>query len=147
MNKNVCEIVNEFIKKYPMTIAWRVKKHSKVVEKFLNPDEEVKFAFAAQKNDSTTDIFNTYVVALTNKRIILGRKRLFFGFFYTSITPDMFNDLTVKMGIVWGKIYIDTVRELVVLSNIDPKALDVIETNITEYMMNEKKKYPERKEA
>lgn len=141
MNKNVYEIVNEFIKKYPMTIAWRVKKHSKIVEKFLNPDEEVKFAFAAQKNDSTTDIFNTYVVALTNKRIILGRKRLFFGFFYTSITPDMFNDLTVKMGIVWGKIYIDTVRELVTLSNIDPKALDVIETNITEYMMNEKKKY------
>ena len=141
MNKNVCEMVNEFIKKYPMTIAWRVKKHSKIVEKFLNPDEEVKFAFAAQKNDSTTDIFNTYVVALTNKRIILGRKRLFFGFFYTSITPDMFNDLTVKMGIVWGKIYIDTVRELVILSNIDPKALDLIETNITEYMMNEKKKY------
>ena len=141
MNKNVCEMVNEFIKKYPMTIAWRVKKHSKIVEKFLNPDEEVKFAFAAQKNDSTTDIFNTYVVALTNKRIILGRKRLFFGFFYTSITPDMFNDLTVKMGIVWGKIYIDTVRELVTLSNIDPKALDSIETNITEYMMNEKKKY------
>ena len=141
MNKNVYEMVNEFIKKYPMTIAWRVKKHSKIVEKFLNPDEEVKFAFAAQKNDSTTDIFNTYVVALTNKRIILGRKRLFFGFFYTSITPDMFNDLTVKMGIVWGKIYIDTVKELVVLSNIDPKALDSIETNITEYMMNEKKKY------
>ena len=141
MNKNVCEMVNEFIKKYPMTIAWRTKKHSKVVEKFLNPDEEVKFAFAAQKNDSTTDIFNTYVVTLTNKRIILGRKRLFFGFFYTSITPDMFNDLTVKMGIVWGKIYIDTVRELVILSNIDPKALDLIETNITEYMMNEKKKY------
>ena len=134
-------MVNEFIKKYPMTIAWRVKKHSKVVEKFLNPDEEVKFAFAAQKNDSTTDIFNTYVVALTNKRIILGRKRLFFGFFYTSITPDMFNDLTVKMGIIWGKIYIDTVKELVILSNIDPKALDSIETNITEYMMNEKKKY------
>ena len=141
MNKNVYEMVNEFIKKYPMTIAWRAKKYSKVVEKFLNPDEEVKFAFAAQKNDSTTDIFNTYVVALTNKRIILGRKRLFFGFFYTSITPDMFNDLTVKMGIIWGKIYIDTVKELVILSNIDPKALDSIETNITEYMMNEKKKY------
>lgn len=141
MNKNVTEMVNEFMKKYPMTIAWRVKKHSKIVEKFLNPDEEVKFAFAAQKNDSTTDMFNTYVVALTNKRIILGRKRLLFGFFYTSITPDMFNDLTVKMGIVWGKIYIDTVKELVILSNIDPKALDLIETNITEYMMNEKKKY------
>ena len=142
MNKNVCEMVNEFIKKYPMTIAWRVKKHSKVVEKFLNPDEEVKFAFAAQKNDSTTDIFNTYVVALTNKRIILGRKRLFFGFFYTSITPDMFNDLTVKMGIVWGKIYIDTVKEFVTLSNISKAALSEIETKITSFMMEEKKKYP-----
>ena len=141
MNKNVYEMVNEFIKKYPMTIAWRAKKHSKDVEKFLNTDEEVKYAYKKKKNDSTTDIFNTYVVALTNKRIILGRKRLFFGFFYTSITPDMFNDLTVKMGIVWGKIYIDTVKELVILSNIDPKALDSIETNITEYMMNEKKKY------
>ena len=25
MNKNVYEMVNEFIKKYPMTIAWRLK--------------------------------------------------------------------------------------------------------------------------
>ena len=135
------ELVKRFKNKYPGTVAWRLFPNANVIDKHVNPDEEVKFAFAAQKNDSTTDIFNTYVVALTNKRIILGRKRLFFGFFYTSITPDMFNDLTVKMGIVWGKIYIDTVKELVILSNIDPKALDSIETNITEYMMNEKKKY------
>ena len=36
---------------------------------------------------------------------------------------------------------IDTVKELVILSNIDKKALGEIETYITEYMMEEKKKY------
>ena len=35
---------------------------------------------------------------------------------------------------------IDTVKELVVLSNIDKGALGEIETYITEYMMEEKKK-------
>ena len=38
-------------------------------------------------------------------------------------------------------ITIDTVKEMVNLSNIDKKALTEIETNITEFMMEEKKKY------
>ena len=53
----------------------------------------------------------------------------------------MFNDIKVKSGIIWGKIYIDTVKEFIPLSNIQNDALDEIETNITEYMMEEKKKY------
>lgn len=133
--------VKSFKKKYPMTIAWRIKKHSRVIQKFLNPGEEVLYAFAGQKNFNPLNVINTYVVVLTNKRIILAQKRLFFGFFYTTITPDLFNDLQVKQGIVWGKIIIDTVKEEVTISNIDKRALDDIETNISEYMMNEKRKY------
>ena len=53
----------------------------------------------------------------------------------------MFNDLTVDAGLLWGQINIDTVKETVVLSYIDKKSLDEIETHITEYMMEEKKKY------
>jgi len=45
------------------------------------------------------------------------------------------------MGLVWGKISIDTAKEVVFLSNIQKEALSEIETNITEYMMEEKKKY------
>ena len=81
------------------------------------------------------------MIALTNKRILIGQKRLIFGYFFTAITPDMFNDLKVKAGIIWGRIYIDTVKEYIPLSNIQKDALDEIETNITEYMMEEKKKY------
>ena len=137
----VYEKVKEFKNKYPKTIAWRLKAHSKVIEKYLNPGEEVAFVFAAQKGFSSFDLFSTFVVALTNKRILLAQKRLFFGYIYLAITPDMFNDLTLNTGIIWGKLYIDTVKETVVLSNIDKGAMDTIETEITEYMMKEKQKY------
>ena len=44
-------------------------------------------------------------------------------------------------GLIWGDVIIDTVKEKVHLSNIDPKGLIEIETVITEFMMKEKKKY------
>ncbi|MGE5455970.1 MAG: PH domain-containing protein [Ignavibacteriales bacterium] len=134
--------VKEFKRKYPWTISWRLWQHCKIVDMHLNPGEVVKFAFAAQKNDNPFDIISTYVIALTNKRILLGQKRLLFGYFYTAITPDMFNDLNLKMGLIWGNVNIDTVKEVVILSHIQREALTEIETEITEYMMREKKKYP-----
>lgn len=142
MKSLVYQKVKEFKQKYPMTISWRLKSHCKVIDVHLNPDEIVNYAFAAQKNDNPFDIITTYVVALTNKRILLGQKRLLFGYFFKAITPDMFNDITVSMGLIWGKVHIDTVKEVVHLSNIQREALDDIETAVTEYMMREKKKYP-----
>lgn len=136
--------VKEFKKKYPFTIGWRLRANSKVVEQFLNPGEKVLYAFTAQKNDNPLDIVTTCVVTLTNKRILIGQKRVVFGFFYTSITPDMFNDLKIRMGLLWGKVIIDTVNELVILSNVQKDALDEIETHISEYMMKEKKKYSKK---
>lgn len=137
----IYDLVVDFKHKYPGTIAWRIKKHSKIVEMHLNPGEKVYYAFAAQKNDVFYDIFTSCVVALTNRRILIGQKRLLFGYFFSAITPDMFNDLKVKMGLIWGKVYIDTIKEKVILSKIARRALPEIETKITEYMMREKKKY------
>lgn len=142
----VYEKLKEFKNKYPSTIAWRMKRHAKVVENYLNPGEEVRFAFPAQKGNSSIDIFSTFVVVLTNKRILLAQKRVLWGYTYLAITPDMFNDLTVSVGIIWGKLYIDTVKETVMLSNISKLAMDDIETEITEYMMAEKQKYEKSKD-
>ena len=141
MKSLVYQKVKEFKQKFPMTISWRLKAHSKVIEEHLNPGEVVNYAFAAQKNANPFDIITTYVVVLTNKRILLGQKRLLFGYFFKAITPDMFNDITVSMGLIWGKVTIDTVNEQVYLSNIQREALADIETAVTEYMMREKKKY------
>ena len=142
MEKNITvyERLVAFKKKYPMTLAWRLRKHADIIEKHLNPDEKVLYAFAAQKNDNPLDILSTFAVVLTNKRIMLGRKRILFGYFFTAITPDLFNDLKVFMGIIWGRIYIDTVKEFTPISNIDRNALPEIETKITEFMMEEKRK-------
>ena len=141
MSNSVYKKVLRFQKKYPDTVAWRLKKNSRVVQMHLNPDEEVLYAFAAQKNDNPLNLIETAVVALTTKRILIGRKRVVFGYFLDSITPDMFNDLNVIGGVIWGKVCIDTIKEEVMLSNIDKKALPEIETHITEYMMEAKKKY------
>ena len=139
-SNTVLEKVLEFKEKYSMSICFRLAKNAEIIEKHLNPDEKVLYVFAAQKNNNPFDIFSTAVIALTDKRLLIGRKRVVFGYFLDSVTPELFNDLKVLSGVIWGKIYIDTAKEFITLSNIDKKALPEIETMITSYMMKEKQK-------
>ena len=134
----------KFKRRYPSTIAWRLKKHCHRIEEHLNPDEEVKYVFVGQRNNVFYDIITTGVFVLTNKRLLIASDRILFGYFLYSITPDMFNDLTVVSGILWGKVIIDTIKEEVFVSNLSKRSLDEIETKVTQYMMEEKKKYPLR---
>ena len=136
----VYELVLKFKKKYSMSVAWRLRKNAKIIEMHINPDEKPLYAFVAQKNNNPFDIFSTAVIVLTDKRLLIGRKRVVFGYFLDSVTPELFNDLKVLSGVIWGKIHIDTVKEFITLSNIDKKALPEIETMITSYMMREKQK-------
>ncbi len=137
----VYEKALEFKRKYPATIAWRLKAHCKVIDKHLNPGEVVNYVFVAQKCSTIVgDVMATYVVALTNKRILMAQKRMLFGYFLTAITPDMFNDLNVKTGMLWGEIQLDTIKEVVKFKNIQNNAIPEIETAISEYMMAEKQK-------
>lgn len=143
MKNRIYEEVRKFKRKYPLTIAFRLKSHAKVASKFVDDDEEIKYVFVAQKNYHSYEIFNTNLVVLTDKRLIVVTKRLIFGYFFRMITPEMFNDLTVKNGIIWGKVIIDTIKEKVVLSNIDSRALSEIDDNITMYMLEAKKSLKE----
>ena len=129
------------MKKYPMTIAWRLRSHCKVIDKHLNTGEKILYIFTGQKNDSYINFLNTYVVVFTNKRIMLATKRVLFGYFFKSITPDMYNDLTIHRGLVWGSIVLDTMKEVITITNLDKKSLDDIETNITEVIIKYKKEF------
>ena len=133
--------VKEFLSKYPFTIAWRIKAHCSIIDRHLNPGEKILYIFAGQKNDRAVDIMNTYVVAFTDKRIMLATKRLVFGYFFKTVTPDMYNDLTIHKGLLFGSVTLDTIKEVITITNIDPKALSEIETNITEIMISQKKMY------
>ena len=141
MTNIIYDKIKDFKKRYPSTIAWRLKAHSKVAAEHINDDEEVLYAFAAQKLPSVFNITSTYAIVLTDKRILLAQKRLIFGYFYYTITPDMFNDLTLKMGLFWGKVIIDTIKETVCLTCLSKAALREIETVLSKYMMQEKRQY------
>lgn len=135
-NKKILEEqLARFKSKYPLTIGWRLNKNSRVLLEHLHDDEVIKYAFYAQKNKSSFDVTSTGIVAVTNKRLLIARDRVVIGYFFDSITPEMFNDLKVRSGIIWGKIIIDTIKEIVILSNISKSALVEIEEEITSAMM------------
>ena len=54
---------------------------------------------------------------------------------------DIKFSVKVTKNLIWSDIEIDTVKENIYISNIDPKGAVEIETKITEFMMSEKKKY------
>ena len=133
--------VMEFKRKFPGTVAFRIKAHSRIAQMHLNPDEKVLFAFCGQKNDKSWSIINSCVVVLTNKRIIIGQKRLLWGYFFTTVTPDLYSDLKVRKGLIWSDVEIDTVKENIYLTNLSEKGAIEVETVITDFMMKEKKRY------
>ena len=135
----VLEKALEFKRNYPLTIAWRLKQHSKVINKHLTQDEEVIFVFAGQKSWFAGDLFSTYIVALTNKRILVAEKRLIFGYYFISVTPEMYNDLSVQSGMIWGKVFIDTIKENVIINHVDKRSLAEIQNEISTYMHEEKR--------
>ena len=131
---------------YPGSVCWRLKKHAEIIEKHLNPGEKPLYVFCGQKNDRFYDVFTSCVVTLTNRRILIGQKRVLWGYFLSAITPDLYNDMQIYQGLIWGKVTIDTIKEEVVISNLSKKSLPNIETNISEFMMEAKKKYKQPKD-
>ncbi len=140
------DLVKKFKNKFSSTVAWRLFQNSRIVEQHINPDEKINYAFVGQKNESPFDFFQTAVVAITDKRLLIGQKRVLYGYALSSITPDLYNDMQVYQGLMWGKIVIDTVKEKIVISNLSKKSLIEIETKITQFMMEEKKKYGKKED-
>ena len=130
-----------FLDKYPHGVSWRVKRHCSIIDKHLNPDEELLYVFAGQYDNITWSLCNTVVVAITSERLILGQKYILPGYKFVSITPDLYNDLSVYSGIFWGTIAIDTIKEIVYVSDLDKASLPEVETVITEFMTEKKKEY------
>ncbi len=139
------KVVNQAIKftnKYGLTLAFRVKKHAAVVERHLNDDEKVLYVFAGRKTDDSDKKPKSAVIAITNKRILIGRCNLFnLGYSLNSITPDLYNDLKITSGVIFGAVIIDTIKETIVVSSIDKHALPEVENNISKTMIELKKEY------
>jgi len=139
-NSKVLKLAKRFRKKYFGTIAFRLNAHAKVIEEHLNEGEKLLYVFCGQKGNSHKEIFSTCIVALTEDRIIIATKRVLWGYFMTTITPDLFNDLKIHSGIFFGRITIDTAKEVVAISNLAKSSLREVETAISTYISKEKEK-------
>ncbi|MDD2505674.1 MAG: PH domain-containing protein [Bacilli bacterium] len=138
-------LVKNFKKKYPWTVTWwRLKKHSKLLEKYLHSNEKVLYAFAGQNDNIPSSFFNTAVIALTTERLIVAQNRLIVGYDVAFVTPDLYNDLRVDAGLLWGTITIDTVKELIHVSKLSNKSLPEIQEAISSYMIKAKKQYKQK---
>ena len=71
-------------------------KHCDVIEKHLNPEEEVLYVFVGQKDLGFMDFFNTNLVALTNKRIIMSSG--FIGIDYQTIFYKDIKKVNLNVG-------------------------------------------------
>lgn len=124
-----------FINKFPGCVTWfRLKSHCKIVDKHLNPNEQILYILAGQLDNNYLSFFNTGVLAITNERIIVAQNRLIVGYKFTSITPDLYNDMNVDAGLLWGTLCIDTVKEKIYVSNLDKNCLAEVETSITTFI-------------
>lgn len=142
MKNNAYKMLSLFKTKYPKSVTWfRLKKHCAIVDRHLNPNEEIRFCMAGQLDDNALSFFNTGVLVITNERLIVAQNRLLIGYKFSSITPDLYNDLQVDAGLIWGTLTIDTIKEKIYISNLDKSSLPEIETQVTMFMQEAKKKY------
>ena len=79
INNSIYNRVLNFKKKYSFTVAFRLKEHAKVIENILDKDEKVLYAFCGQKNNDHMVWFSSCVIVLTNRRILIGTKRVLWG--------------------------------------------------------------------
>ncbi len=142
MYESCYEKLKAFKQKFPKCVTWfRLKKHCAIVDKHLNPGEHVDFILAGQLDQNHLSFFNTGVLAITNQRLIVAQNRFLVGYKFSSITPDLYNDMQVDCGFIWGMLCIDTVKEKIYVSNLDKNSLPEIETSITMFMADAKKNF------
>ena len=130
-----------FKNKYFPTIAFRLKKHASIVDKHLHSEEKIDYVFCGQKGKAPLLFNKSCVVAITNERLIIGQKRLLWGYFFTTVTPDVYNDFKIFNGMIWSDILIDTLDEEVFITKLAPDGAIEVQKHITKFMMEEKKKY------
>lgn len=94
------------------TKKWGIK-HFGVIEQNIMPDEKILMCFIGLYNvQGITKNDGNFAFAVTNKRIICAQKHLV-GETVATIAIDKINDVSVKTGLVFGTITIDSLHEII----------------------------------
>lgn len=93
------------------TIKSSTRKHFEVLENQLQNDEHAIITFVGLHEQKDTDLQGNFAYAITNKRLIMSQKGAFGRDKTKTILLENLNDVTVKNGLVWRTIEIDTIKD------------------------------------
>lgn len=94
-----------------MNRKWGIK-HFTLIQDSLSADEDALMCFIGLHNyQSATKHDNNYAYTITNKRIIMAQKKVI-GESIQTVAINNLNDITLKTGMVFGVITIDTMKEV-----------------------------------
>lgn len=125
--------------------SWSIK-HFSLIENELRAGESILTAYVGRlsKNSDGNSGYN-YAFALTPKRFIMAQKRII-GNFLKSIYLENVNDVTMKKGLIFGTIEVDTIKEVVQIE-VAKECADNIYYCITSSLERIKKANKEREDS
>ena len=109
------------------------KKELHYLPEILQEGEEI-LAFTSGLMDG-----NTWLITLTNKRIIFLDKGMIFGLKQTVIPLDRINSVSGKTGLMFGEIYIEDGAKERVIKNVWKKTVKPFTNMVMEAIENYKK--------
>lgn len=110
-------------------------KHFKIIEDNLQSDETVLMTFIGILNfEGMTKHDHHHAYALTNKRIIIARKKLI-GQSIKTVLLNLLNDVNTRIGMVYGVIEFDTMKETFNVA-VAKKHATNIQESIQGYLLN-----------
>lgn len=110
-------------------------KHFGLIEDNLQEDETVLMTFIGILNyEGMTKHDYHHAYALTNKRFIIARKK-FIGQSVQTVLLKMLNDTNINVGMVYGIIEFDTIKETFNVA-VSKKHATNIQENIQKHLIN-----------
>lgn len=121
-----------FKNRYPHTLTSRLYAHATVAENSLADKEEVLYASCG-----FDELFRTIIFVVTDKRVLVARKKLVYGYYCTSIDKEKICQINTSKGMFLTNVSIRTLTETFGSVNLfDDEAADDIKRSIASNTTN-----------
>ena len=100
--------------KYDFSGGNKIYQHFEVVERNLTANEEVVFAFVSngvKDRRGNAILGGLMAVVFTDKKMIYAQRRTIMGDYIKTVNYDNINDISSKIGWLFGEIVIDSITE------------------------------------
>lgn len=106
MRNIIYEKVMEFKNKFSGVPATRLERHAEVAMKSLAEGENVLHVYCG-----LDEFYRTQIVVVTDRRVIVARKKLLFGSRISSIDRDKVCNIHNRRSLLWNDIFFNTLTE------------------------------------